>query len=144
MWSPLQAFFDGITSFVGRSVIAILMLFGGFTTSAPWQNSSLNFFQEWCVASFAMPVEWATYFEGFGCLIGFALLVSFIFFATLFIYEWAWKSSTSIFGMYVSATMYFLPLSDEGRRSMFMPALYCALVYICFWGIPSLIKRIHK
>jgi len=144
MWSPLQAFFDGITSFVGRSVIAILMLFGGFTTSAPWQNSSLNFFQEWCVASFAMPVEWATYFEGFGCLIGFAFIVSFIFFATLFIFEWAWDSSATILGMYLSATIYFLPLSDEGRRSMLKPAFYFALVYICIWGIPSLIKRIRK
>jgi Na+-transporting NADH:ubiquinone oxidoreductase subunit NqrD len=143
MWSPLQAFLDGISSTIGRYLVVILVLFAGFTTSAPWENSSVNFFLQWCVASFAMPLEWATYFDGFGCLIGFAALVWFIIFATIFIYEW-WKSGASIFGMYTSAVMYFLPLSDENECGMVWAGLSYLLVCICVWGLPWFFRRIQK
>lgn len=143
MWSPLQAFLDGISSIIGRYLVVIPVLFGGFATSAPWQNSGSNFFLQWCFASFTMPFEWAEYFDGFGCLIGFASFVSFIFFATLFIYEW-WKSGASIFGMYTSATMYLLPLSDESEYGMVWAGLYCLMVCICIWGLPWFFRRMQN
>ena len=142
MWSPLEAFFDGIGSIVGRFFVALLVLFAGFSTAAPW-NMNYNFFLSWCVYSIFMPMEWATCFSGFGVLIGFAAIVLFFYFIILYVFEWGWETSTVIFWMYAPATAYLLPI-DEHEYGVFRVICYFSAVSFFLWGLPRIFRRIRN
>jgi hypothetical protein len=144
MWSPLQAFFEGISSTVGRFLIALLIFTGGWFTSLSWERLNLWDIQKVVAASFGMAFEWASYFSGFGALIGLVSVGLYLLCLAFYVYDVGLKTSVAIFGMYATATLYFLPLSNQGGHEMLRTSLCFLLVCMAVWGLPWLIRRLKR
>ena len=144
MWSPLQAIFDGVSSTLGRYLVAILLFFGGYATASPWSAPLLQIIPNWIACSFGILFEWVWAFSGLWVLIGIASIIIFLLFAVSYVYELECGSSISVFGMYTSSAIYFLPLSDDGNGKMWWVLLYYCLVCTCLWVLPWAVRRSRK
>lgn len=126
---PISAYFTGISSTLGRSVIVLLAMIAGAVTSG---------MDTWLVAIYPIMVLW---WLGYGsaAIIGFLSLMGTFLFAYSYLQDW--YSKGSIFGVYFCTVVLFLPLRFGPDGEILSTVMIGAGVTTLYWVGPPLLGR---
>jgi len=133
---PIEAFFDGIASAVGRTLLAFGAIAGGFAIcllSAGWERPAVPASG---LITVLMLVLWGNY--GVWFFLGlFSLIVMFVL-MWAFVHDW--NSKASFFGIFTAATIYYSPIvfsfSEQERRWLYAAGLWI-LAGLLYWPVPA-------
>ena len=134
---PVEAFFSGIHSVVGRVLLAfggVMAGFGVCLVSAGWPTDAANL---WALLTVGVLFWWGMYggwfFVGLFALIGI--------FAFLWSFAYDYYPKLSFFGVFNAAVIYYSPLTFFEHRWLYALGL-CLSVSFCYWVLPYLFRRL--
>lgn len=133
---PVEAFFSGIQSVVGRILLAFAAVLAGFgvcLVSAGWPTDAGNL---WALLTVGGLFWWGMYGSWF-----FVGLLAFIgMFTFLWSFAYDWHSKLSFFGIFSSAVVYYSPLMSGGQW-LYGLGLWLGVSF-CYWVLPYLLRRV--
>ena len=132
----VDGFFSGIRSGVGRILLAFLPILAGFgvcLVSSGWYSEAGTI---WGLLTVGILFWWGTFGGWF--LVGLLSFVGMFAFAWSFAYDWHPKFS--FFGVFISAAIYYSPLTLAEDRWLRALGL-CVGISFCYWVLPCLLSR---
>ncbi len=134
---PVEAFFSGINSVVGRLLLAFAGVMAGFgvcLVSAGWPTNAGTL---WGLLTVGVLFWWGMYGGWF-----YVGLLAFIgIFAFLWSFAYDCYPKLSFFGLFNSAVIYYSPLTFAENRWLYALGL-CLGVSFCYWVLPYLLRRL--
>ena len=133
---PVDAFFSGIGSVVGRTLLAlaaILVGFGVCVIASGWSRETVSI---WGILTVGVLFWWGTFGGWF-----FVGLLSFIgMFVFVLSFAYYWHSKFSFFGVFSAAVIYYSPLTFPEHRWLYALGI-CLGVSVCYWVLPYVLGR---
>lgn len=133
---PVEAFFSGISSGVGRSLLGFLAIVAGFGVCFVSSGCDIEASTIWGILTVGVLFWWGTYGGWF--FLGLFSLVAMFAFVWSFAYDW--NPKLSFFGVFVSAVVYYSPLTFSEGRWLYALGL-CIGIGLCYWVLPYVLGR---